>query len=88
MRDRPMAVQHRNFSKTIEFKAKPVRSNKGVDAAEVSFDKLGYAREARASYLDFCAAKERGELPRDARCQAGLRRRRKGGHHEEIAISL
>jgi hypothetical protein len=60
----------------------------GVDAAEVNFDELGYAREARASYLDFCAARERGELPRDARCQVCLRRRRKGGHHEEIAISL
>jgi hypothetical protein len=27
----------------------------GVDAAEVSFDELGYAREARASYLAFFA---------------------------------
>jgi hypothetical protein len=33
----------------------------GVDPAEVSFGELGYAREARASYLDFCAAREQGE---------------------------
>src|SRR5262249_38032368 len=44
----------------------------GVDPAEVSFGELGYAREARASYLDFCGARERGELPREARFQVCL----------------
>jgi hypothetical protein len=44
----------------------------GVDPAEVSFGELGYAREARASYLDFCTAREHGELPRDARFQVCL----------------
>src|SRR5262249_29141544 len=39
----------------------------GVDPDEVSFGELGYAREARASYLDFCAARDRGELPRHVR---------------------
>jgi len=44
----------------------------GVDPAEVSFGELGYAREARASYLDFCAARERGELPQGVRFQVCL----------------
>jgi hypothetical protein len=44
----------------------------GVDPAEIRFGELGYAREARASYLDFCAARERGELPKDARFQVCL----------------
>jgi hypothetical protein len=41
----------------------------GVDPAEIRFGELGYAREARASYLDFCAARERGELSKDTRFQ-------------------
>ncbi|MDF2120215.1 hypothetical protein PY365_32115 [Roseiarcaceae bacterium H3SJ34-1] len=44
----------------------------GVSSDEVSFGELGYAREARASYLDFCAARDRGELPADARFQVCL----------------
>ena len=44
----------------------------GVDAAEVTFGELGYAREARASYLDFCAARERGEIPAGVRFQVCL----------------
>ena len=32
----------------------------GMDPAEISFGELGYAREARASYQDFCAAREAG----------------------------
>ena len=44
----------------------------GVDPAEVRFGELGYAREARASYLDFCAARERGDLPADVRFQVCL----------------
>ena len=34
----------------------------GVAPGDVHFGELGYAREARASYLDFVAARERGEL--------------------------
>jgi hypothetical protein len=34
----------------------------GVGEADIGFGELGYAREARASYLDFCAARARGEL--------------------------
>jgi hypothetical protein len=44
----------------------------GVDPADIRFGELGYVREARGSYLDFCAARERGELPRDARFQVCL----------------
>ncbi|HVV92717.1 MAG TPA: hypothetical protein VHD15_04785 [Hyphomicrobiales bacterium] len=38
----------------------------------ISFPELGYAREARASYLDFAAAREAGLLPRDIRFQVCL----------------
>src|SRR3954447_21718278 len=41
----------------------------GVTEAEVHFGELGYAREARASYLDFCAARERGEIASGTRFQ-------------------
>ena len=36
------------------------------------FGELGYAREARASYLDFVAARDRGELPTGIRFQVCL----------------
>jgi hypothetical protein len=44
----------------------------GVSADDVRFGELGYAREARASYLDFVAARERGELPKGIRFQVCL----------------
>jgi hypothetical protein len=44
----------------------------GADPAVLRFGELGYAREARASYLDFVAARERGELPKDIRFQVCL----------------
>jgi methionine synthase II (cobalamin-independent) len=44
----------------------------GVDPADIRFGELGYVREARGSYADFCAARERGELPRDVRFQVCL----------------
>jgi len=44
----------------------------GVKPADVRFGELGYAREARASHLDFTAARERGELPKDVRFQVSL----------------
>jgi hypothetical protein len=44
----------------------------GVKPADVRFGELGYAREARASYLDFVAARERGELPKGVRFQVCL----------------
>ncbi len=44
----------------------------GVAPAEVKFGELGYAREARASYLDFIAAREAGMLPENIRFQVCL----------------
>lgn len=44
----------------------------GVTPDEVRFSELGYAREARASYLDFVAARDRGEIPAGARLQVAL----------------
>ena len=46
----------------------------GADPAALRFGELGYAREARASYLDFVAARERGELPAGVRFQVCLPR--------------
>jgi hypothetical protein len=44
----------------------------GVKREDVHFGELGYAREARASYLDFVSARERGELPNGIRFQVSL----------------
>jgi hypothetical protein len=44
----------------------------GVKPQDVRFGELGYAREARASYLDFIAARDRGELPKGIRFQVSL----------------
>jgi hypothetical protein len=44
----------------------------GVTAQEIRFGELGYAREARISYVDFVAARERGDLPSDIRFQVCL----------------
>jgi len=43
-----------------------------VKPDQIRFGELGYAREARASYLDFLAARERGDLPGDVRFQVCL----------------
>jgi len=40
--------------------------------ADIQFGELGYAREARISYQDFLAARERGQLPADVRLQLAL----------------
>ncbi|HEY5897873.1 MAG TPA: hypothetical protein VIV54_09935 [Burkholderiales bacterium] len=44
----------------------------GVTPGEITFGELGYAREAKGSYLDFCAARSRGELPKSVRFQVCL----------------
>jgi hypothetical protein len=44
----------------------------GVAPADVRFGELGYAREARASYLDFVAARADGTLPKNIRFQVCL----------------
>ncbi len=41
----------------------------GVEPDEITFGELGYAREARASYLDLLAAKKRSEIPEHVRLQ-------------------
>jgi hypothetical protein len=43
-----------------------------VSPSDVRFGELGYAREARASYLDFVAAREDGTLPKHIRFQVCL----------------
>ena len=45
---------------------------KGISPSDVRFGELGYAREARASYLDFIAARENGVLPQGIRFQVCL----------------
>jgi hypothetical protein len=44
----------------------------GISPSDVRFGELGYAREARASYLDFIAARENGLLPKGIRFQVCL----------------
>ena len=44
----------------------------GVAPADVRFGELGYAREARASYLDLVAARDNGALPQGIRFQVCL----------------
>jgi methionine synthase II (cobalamin-independent) len=44
----------------------------GVRGEDVVFGELGYAREARASYMDFVRAQELGELPANVRFQVCL----------------
>ncbi len=44
----------------------------GVTPDEIHFGELGYAREARASYLDFVAARQNGTLPKEIRFQVCL----------------
>jgi hypothetical protein len=44
----------------------------GVKPEEIDFGELGYAREARASYQDFRAARDRGDLPHRVKFQVCL----------------
>ena len=44
----------------------------GVAPSDLRFGELGYAREARASYLDFVAARDNGTLPNGIRFQVCL----------------
>ncbi len=44
----------------------------GVAPDDLHFGELGYAREARASYLDFVAARDNGTLPKTVRFQVCL----------------
>jgi hypothetical protein len=44
----------------------------GVRAADIHFGELGYAREARVSYMDFIAARRSGTIPASVRFQVCL----------------
>ena len=44
----------------------------GIEPQEIQFGELGYAREARSSYQDFCTARARGVLPSKAKFQVCL----------------
>jgi hypothetical protein len=48
------------------------RMAEGVKGEDIHFGELGYAREARASYLDFLAARKRREIPAQTRFQVCL----------------
>ena len=50
----------------------PLMLVEGTQLVDIQFGELGYAREARISYQDFCAARERGYLPAGARFQVSL----------------
>ena len=50
----------------------PLKLATGVRPEDVHFGELGYAREARISYIDFCTARDKGILPRHVRFQVSL----------------
>jgi hypothetical protein len=50
----------------------PLQLAEGVAPADIRFPELGYAREARASYQDFLAARKRRHLPPEVRFQVSL----------------
>ena len=50
----------------------PFKLADGVDPAGIRFPELGYAREARASYQDFLAARQKAELAPQTRFQVSL----------------
>jgi len=50
----------------------PLGLTENVATADVRFGELGYAREARASYQDFLAARSSGKLPAKTKFQVSL----------------
>jgi len=46
--------------------------NPDANSDEIRFGELGYAREARTSYVDFVEARERGDIPKGVRFQVCL----------------
>jgi hypothetical protein len=50
----------------------PLRVADGLAPEDVRFGELGYSREARASYLDFGQARQRGQLPEAVKFQVSL----------------
>lgn len=72
----PMFLQSRYLMPGSEDAAetpqKPVCVIPGVEPGEIRFPELGYAREARTSYRDFCALREAGKIPSGMRFQVCL----------------
>src|SRR5579862_5074508 len=50
----------------------PLHLAEDAKPGEIRFRELGYAREARASYQDFLAARKSGQLPAGVRFQVSL----------------
>jgi hypothetical protein len=50
----------------------PMRLAEGATPEDIFFGELGYAREARASYLDFLDASRHGDIARDVRFMVAL----------------
>jgi hypothetical protein len=50
----------------------PLKLADGVDASDIHFGELGYAREARPGYEDFLAARRAGQIPEHVRFQVSL----------------
>jgi methionine synthase II (cobalamin-independent) len=65
-----LRIDENTSAEGVEFRL--LRIDDGVDPKDIRFGELGYAREARASYQDFLAAREKGILPRTARFQVSL----------------
>jgi hypothetical protein len=56
----------------MEYRRIPLQLREGVRPEDLHFGELGYAREARASYQDFLAARKAGILPAAVRFQVCL----------------
>jgi hypothetical protein len=50
----------------------PLELAPGVKPEDIRFGELGYCREARISYHDFRAARERGDVPANVPFQVSL----------------
>jgi hypothetical protein len=75
----PLFRNHGAFveDRSIDPRTKPVgiaslRIADGLSPSDIHFGELGYAREARASYLDFVAAKRAGYLAPSVKFQVAL----------------
>jgi hypothetical protein len=65
-----LRIDENTSAENVEFRL--LRIDDGVDPRDIRFGELGYAREARASYQDFLAARQQGLLPGTARFQVSL----------------
>jgi hypothetical protein len=75
----PLFRNHGAFvpDRTVDSRNNPVGKAplclaEGISLSEIRFGELGYAREARASYLDFVAAKKAGDLSAGVKFQVSL----------------